>query len=307
MPEDEVDAEVRRLAFAFLDEKVALHGEVLPWAVLSTGFEFRGRRVPLIGPQGIFKPQVLSEMPLSIATAPAREGQPAPYADGMDEQGFLNYRYRGTDRQHRDNVGLRQAMLRRAPLIYLFGVVKGSYMPAYPVYVVGDDADDLCFKVTIDERRLDSDAGELAASAIAEARRSYITVLTLRRLHQRTFSERVFRAYRDACAVCRLNHRELLDAAHILPDGHPRGEPIVPNGLALCKLHHAAFDRHILGIRPDLVIEIRRDILEEVDGPMLKHGLQEMDGAKLRAPRNLSQQPRAEFLEERYQLFRKAS
>jgi hypothetical protein len=59
----------------------------------------------------------------------------------------------------------------------------------------------------------------------------------------------VLRAYRDCCAVCRLRHEELLDAAHILPDGHPRGEPVVRNGLALCKLHHAAFDRHILGIR----------------------------------------------------------
>jgi len=54
-----------------------------------------------------------------------------------------------------------------------------------------------------------------------------------------------------------------------LPDGHPRGEPIVPNGLALCKLHHAAFDRHILGVRPDLVVEVRLDILREVDGPMV--------------------------------------
>src|SRR3989304_615457 len=40
--------------------------------------------------------------------------------------------------------------------------------------------------------------------------------------------------FRQECAICRLRHEELLDAAHILPDGHPRGEPVVPNGLALC-------------------------------------------------------------------------
>ena len=56
-----------------------------------------------------------------------------------------------------------------------------------------------------------------------------------------------------------------VDAAHILPDGHPRGAPIVPNGLALCTLHHAAFDRHVLGVRPDLKVEIRLDVLEEED------------------------------------------
>jgi len=41
----------------------------------------------------------------------------------------------------------------------------------------------------------------------------------------------------------------------------------VPNGLALCKIHHAAFDMNILGIRPDHVVEIRTDVLEERDGP----------------------------------------
>ena len=101
-------------------------------------------------------------------------------------------------------------------------------------------------------------------------------------------------------------HAELLEAAHILPDRHPLGEPTVPNGLALCKLHHAAFDRHILGVRPDLVIQIRRDILEEVDGPMLLHGLQQMHGSRLHVPRPEELRPRREFLEERYELFRKA-
>ena len=58
------------------------------------------------------------------------------------------------------------------------------------------------------------------------------------------------------------SHRLLLDAAHIVPDGEPCGDPRVPNGLALCKLHHAAFDRLFVGVRPDGVIEVRRDILE---------------------------------------------
>jgi len=41
---------------------------------------------------------------------------------------------------------------------------------------------------------------------------------------------------------------ELLDAAHITPDTHPEGEPIVSNGLSLCKLHQAAFDRFFFTI-----------------------------------------------------------
>lgn len=78
-----------------------------------------------------------------------------------------------------------------------------------------------------------------------------------------------------------LQHQELLDAAHIIPDKDEMGEPTVNNGIALCKIHHAAFDRNILGIRPDLVIETRVDVLNEADGPMLRYGLQEMHGLKL--------------------------
>ncbi|MGB7622474.1 MAG: HNH endonuclease signature motif containing protein, partial [Terriglobia bacterium] len=112
---------------------------------------------------------------------------------------------------------------------------------------------------------------------------------------------------RQSCAVCRLHHTELLEAAHILPDGHPKGEPWVSNGLSLCKLHHAAFDKYILGVRPDLVIEIRKDVLDESDGPMLMHGLQECHNARLAVvPIAKPLKPNKDFLEERYELFRKA-
>jgi len=303
----DMDSTVRVQAFDFLARQTSIHGDVLPWSVLSHGFDFDGRRVPLIGPQGIFKPAVLPEMLLSIATAPVREGQPRPYNDGLDEQGLLNYRYRGTDARHRDNVGLRTAMQRRVPLVYLFGVVKGRYMPAWPVFIVGDDPADLCFKVAIDEQYAAPGKEAAIGEEVADARRSYVTALTVRRLHQQTFRHRVLRAYRERRAICRLRHAELLEAAHILPDKHPRGEPVVRNGVALCTLHHAAFDRNILGIRPDCTIEVRADILEEVDGPMLRHGLQEIDGQKIVMPTKPQLQPCPDFLEERYEMFRKAS
>ena len=179
--------------------------------------------------------------------------------------------------------------------------------PAWLAFVVGNDPSDLCFKVAIDEQRLALAEPTGPADRVAEARRSYVTVLTLRRLHQETFRQRVLRAYRENCAICHLRHAELLEAAHILPDGHPRGEPVVPNGVALCKLHHAAFDRHILGITSQFIIEVRRDILEEADGPMLRHGLQEIAGQRINLPSNHHLWPRPEFLEERYEMFRKAS
>jgi putative restriction endonuclease len=138
-------------------------------------------------------------------------------------------------------------------------------------------------------------------------RNRYITTLVQRRLHQQAFRERVLLAYRESCGICRLRHRELLDAAHILPDRHARGEPLVSNGLALCSLHHVAFDRQVIGVRPDLVIEVRDDVLREADGPMLLHGLQGFQGARLGVPRREDQQPNRDYLAERFEIFRKAS
>jgi len=111
----------------------------------------------------------------------------------------------------------------------------------------------------------------------------------------------VLRAYQEQCAICRLRHRELLEAAHILPDGDPRGEPIVSNGVALCELHHAAFDRYILGIRPDLVVDLRLDVLREADGPMLQHGLQGFQGVRIAVPHEARLQPNRDWLAERYE------
>ena len=307
MSEADLDTRVRTQAFQFLAEQTRLHGEVVPRDLLERGFDFEGRRVPLIGPQGIFKPALLAEMPISITTVPVREGEARPYDDGVGPDGFLRYRYRGTDPLHRDNQGLRLAMGRGVPLIYLYGVTPGRYMPVWPVYIVRDHPAELSFSVAVDAPYMPVLSNFKQDPNSLEARRAYVTVLTQRRLHQQGFRERVLRAYQDQCAICRLRHDELLDAAHILPDGHPRGEPIVPNGLALCALHHAAFDRNILGIRPDFVVEVRVDILREEDGPMLQHGLQGFQGKTILRPRSRPLWPRSDFLAERYEEFRRAS
>ena len=300
----DVDHPVRMKAFDFLAEQIRLRGPVIPYTVLSQGFRFNDRRVPLLGPQGIFKPAVMSDMPLSITTAPLVPGKTPPYADEIAEGGKILYRYRGSDIDHRDNVGLRRAWQTQAPLVYLHGIMRGHYLPAWPAYIVDDDPRSLTFTVAIDEEHALVPAG--AAPEVVGARREYVTRLVQQRVHQAGFRQRVIHAYQRTCSVCRLRHEELLDAAHILPDGHPAGEPIVPNGIALCKLHHSAFDQDIIGIRPDLVIEVNRAVLEEVDGPMLVHGLQGFHDATVTVPRRREWRPRSDFLEERYELFRNA-
>lgn len=288
-------------AFNVLQEQTALHGgSVLPRRLLEQGFEFNDRRVPLVGPQGIFKPAVC-ELPLSITTVPEVPGKERPYEDEPTYEG-VHYRYRGTDSRHPDNAGLRRAMVEHVPLVYFHGHRPGLYHAEWPVFVVGDDPGRLTFTI-LTEEVANVEAPEIVADA---PRRAYLATLMTRRLHQSLFRVRVLDAYAETCAVCRLRHWELLDAAHILPDKHPLGEPVVPNGLALCKLHHAAFDADILGVRPDLRVEVRDDVLRETDGPMLKIGLQGFDGRIITVPRQKALRPNVDFLAERYERFRKA-
>ena len=77
----DIDSRVRLAAFEFLSERSQVFGDVLPRDLLERGFEFEGRRVPPIGPQGIFKPAILPEIPLTITTVPVVEGQARPYED----------------------------------------------------------------------------------------------------------------------------------------------------------------------------------------------------------------------------------
>lgn len=247
------DTRVRAAAFEWLADQVARQGDVLLRPVLAGGFPLDGARVPLVGPQGIFKPQVLRGAPLSITTAPA-----GPYDDSFGADGLLRYRYRGMDPQHPDNRGLRLAMERQLPLVYLHGIVPGKYLAAWPVFVVADEPAGLTFSVAVDDAAYVGvrpvDAHDEIREDADSARRVYVTAAVRVRLHQRAFRERVLQAYRRQCAFCRLRHEELLDAAHIVPDTEPAGEPRVRNGIALCTLHHAAFDRYFLGLRPDYVL-----------------------------------------------------
>ncbi|BAS26347.1 HNH endonuclease [Limnochorda pilosa] len=301
------DARVRSEAFRWVAEQVARYGDVLPRALLLQGFVLDGQRIPLLGPQGIFKPRVLREIPLSITTAPG-----GPCDDAFDRDGLLRYRYRGTDPDHPDNRGLRLAGQRAVPLIYFHGVVPGEYLAAWPVYVVDDRPSELAVTVVVDipyelePPRGGSAAPEDSFGEVREMRRRYTTAQVRVRLHQRAFRERVLEAYQRQCAFCRFRREELLDAAHIVPDSQPGGEPTVRNGLALCALHHSAFDRYFLGVTPDYEIQVRPDILEEEDGPTLIYGLQALHGRRLWVPRSPRNRPDRDLLAVRYEDFRAA-
>lgn len=301
----DADSELRLAAFQRLDRLREASGGPLRLAELEEGFPFRGDSIPFFNRyRGIWRPSQLGgdSAALSITTTPPRAGKTPPYDDQVGGQGWFAYRYQGDNPQLWTNRAVRRAMQLQRPLIYFYGIEPGLYEPIYPVYVLADDPPNLTFYVSADIATAVPTAGEADQVELA-ARRAYATVEVKRRLHQQRFRQLVVRAYRTTCAVCRLRHAELLDAAHILPDRDERGRPEVPNGLSLCKIHHAAFDVNILGVTPDYVIRIRRDVLDEHDGPMLQHGLKEMEGSRLVIPQREQLQPSRDYLAERFRRF----
>jgi len=100
----------------------------------------------------------------------------------------------------------------------------------------------------------------------AEGRRAYITATLRVRLHQRDSENASCVPTATNARFAAFGHRDLLDAAHIIGDSESTGEPVVTNGLSLCKIHHAAFDRFIIGIRPDFTVEVHPKVLKESDG-----------------------------------------
>lgn len=265
-------------------------------------FHFGDLRLPLMDwGRGIRKPAGM-QAALSFRTVYTPPSQVPPYADSEGSDGLLRYRFRGDARGSSENESLREAMRRGLPLIWFVGVSSGVYLPRYPVYLVAEEVNQFVVALDQAQRRMHSVGGKVDADE-----REYAESITFRRLHQPLFRARVLAAYELRCAMCQLRHVSLLDASHILGDKHEMGQPVVPNGLALCKIHHAAFDQNILGISPDLRIAVRQDVLVEIDGPMLKHGIQALDGEKLHIPKERAAVPDRERLEIRFRAFSEAA
>jgi len=298
---DETD--IRIHAFQWLRDREQWNSGIFRGQELNEGFQHQGRRITLKGQTGIWFPAGFS-IPISMTTA-----QKGPYdLDDIGDDGILVYAYRGTDGNHRDNRGLREAMRTRTPLIYFKEVHNHHYQAIWPVMILSDHPESLYVRAAVDPAYTELRPGasfEDTQLSPLDLRR-YAWGQTRHRLHQGAFRELVVSAYDQRCAICRLNHPELLDGAHIIADSDDRGIPVVQNGLSLCKIHHAAYDQNILGVDADYTVHVRQDILREKDGPMLKHGIQELNGSRLILPKKKNNKPDQDRLSQRFEVFRVA-
>lgn len=124
------------------------------------------------------------------------------------------------------------------------------------------------------------------------------------RLHQSSFREAVITAYKGRCALSGLPEPLLLDAAHIVSDKDERlGQPVVPNGIPLSKIHHAAFDAHLIGIDPDYRLHVAERLLGQKDGPMLE-ALKLLSGGTIHLPGRVKDRPDRDRLAMRFERFK---
>jgi putative restriction endonuclease len=305
------DAQLRQAAFDHVNRLVLLRGGVLGSADLASGFEFGGDRIPLINPQrGIFKPHQMEHL-LSIKTVFPRKGARVWYDDQREVHrqiyagdDVVDYAFMGTDPNSPDNRWLFDAMQRQIPVIYLLGASPGRYQPIIPTFIVGWHPERLRVQLAFGAL-----VGASAEAAPPEApERRYALREVKARLHQASFRDAVLAAYGGRCAISHLPEPLLLDAAHIVMDADEQlGQPIVSNGLPLTKLHHAAFDTHLIGIDPDYGIHVSERLLEIHDGPFLELGLKGIAGTLIERARRVEDRPDRDRLALRFEQFKKAA
>jgi putative restriction endonuclease len=319
MPNDGSDTQVRAAAFAHAQFLMQIHGTI-PAAKLYEGFDLAGQRIPFVNPQrGIFKPRSMRHL-LSIRTVHPKPGGKVWYDDqreihrrifGASET--FSYDFMGNNPDAAENQWMREAMISQVPIIYFLGVAPARYQAIVPTYIVGWDARALRAEIAFgladklmhakDRTRelgvADPGSAYLAGAPLTDERR-YALRTVKQRLHQAYFREAVLSAYRGRCAFSGLPEPLLLDAAHIVEDRDERwGQPSVANGLPLSKVHHAAFDAHLIGVDPDYRIHVSERLLHRHDGEILR-ALQGLNGGKIHLPRREQDAPSRERLEMRF-------
>jgi len=308
MTSDDRDTLMRLAAFDHLRGLGELHDH-LTSKELKPGFVFETERIPFINPRrGIFKPQQMQYL-LSIKTVFPKPGAKVWYDDQREvhRQIFqgdetVDYAFMGRDPDAADNRWLREAFERQIPIIYFLGIAPGRYQAVLPAFVSGWDARALKARVAFGVP--DQDALVPPENPLE---RRYALRMVKQRLHQASFREAVITAYNGRCALSGLPEPLLLDAAHIVADKDERfGQPVVSNGIPLSKIHHAAFDAHLIGIDPDYHLHVSDRLLGQKDGPMLE-ALKRLNGEMIHLPGRSKDRPDRDRLELRFTRFKSAA
>jgi len=300
----QIDEEaIRSAAFARVRKLESFYGDNIPWAEIEKGFVVQGHRIRLASKaEGIFKPKEFQSSALSIKTTVPKKGRYNIYDDKEADDGFFHYSLKAGGNL-KSNLYLEQCRKNQLPVIYFIGVAPGYYKAVFPCFITAIDTQSGFAMVApgLDIESYSSPALPALSQLVPdEVERKYAVREVKTRLHQAAFREMVLSAYHHKCAISGLPVPELLEAAHIVPDSHEHGNAAVQNGICLSRIHHTAFDKMLIGIRPDYTVVISERLKAITDGPILEEGLKKMDGKKIWVPGSAKLRPSPTHLESRW-------
>jgi putative restriction endonuclease len=153
-----------------------------------------------------------------------------------------------------------------------------------------------------DRQVLDHVVSNLAVNddqiTITNNERKQVVVSVRKKLRDVSFQDRVLTAYNFRCAVCGLQLK-LVQAAHIVPASHENGTDETKNGLALCALHHLAYDRSLITVTDNYSVILNSRRIEDLGQKHLLEGLDTFRNnlrEMIILPPEYSQRPHAEYI-----------
>jgi putative restriction endonuclease len=135
-------------------------------------------------------------------------------------------------------------------------------------------------------------------SEVASPRKKAL-ISTWKNLRANDFSLRVLTAYSNRCAMCGVQLR-LIDGAHILPVEEPGSTDDTNNGVALCALHHRAYDRSLVTFDQRFKVHVNQPMVKTLKSADRAAGLSKFTTALrsiILTPPDKKDRPKSKFVE----------
>lgn len=288
---------IREDIFRWLDEQMSEQGSPYFTRAKLQTYTYQGHPIKLLDTSKGIRNPVIFDVTLSVMTSIKQD---TGYIDEILSDRVIKYSLQSAAPDKGDNIKLLKAVASGDPIVYFKAKQAGIFEAHYPAYVRSFDPEQKVVYLELEEEfTVYGDPVKLVTDK-ATYRQQIVRV----RQNQQQFRAQVMNAYAAVCAVCRLNQYTLIDAAHITPFASDTSVPHVTNGLALCKLHHAAYDQNLLGISPEYKIKIHASMLNGADkNASVQVNFIDINGNSLLIPERSELRPDRDRLKERFVSF----
>lgn len=310
-PPTKTDQRIRQAAYAYIRKLVAKHEFLTKEQLWPDVFASDDENFSLIHPRrGRHKPARMSHLLslLSQHSGATKYETKVPKIPAQEESASFYYQLvKGRGPDYPDNRYMREAYEWGVPILLFLEPHPRSpsrSLRFFPTLarIVSWEPEPSKHRAKVRYSRIDISVEDLDLANNTLGRR-YGRAERKQRLHQEEFRKALISAYQERCSMSGLSGPELLEAAHITPD-YQGGQPKTSNGLLLSKIHHAAFDAHLIGITPDYRVKVSKRLLEEDSRKSdLLALLKKINGERIRLPQRREDYPSQDALKERYEIF----